>query len=134
MNVVTTKYLSEANNETYRSQGYAEFAKLPVVVLADQYTASAGEIIAAALREINGALIIGAKTYGKGSIQTIQPFGSGSAIKFTIGKWYTPNNENVDKVGLTPDIEVVFDSEAYQKDKTDNQLQRAQVELVKLIK
>lgn len=132
--VVTTKYLNESYNETYKSQGYAEFAKVPVVVLADQYTASAGEIIAAALREINGSLIVGAKTYGKGSIQTIQQFGSGSAIKFTIGRRYTPKGENIDKVGLTPDVEVVFDSEKYQKDRSDNQLQRAQVELVKLIK
>lgn len=103
-------------------------------MLVDGLTASAGEIIAAALKETRGAVIVGAKTFGKGSIQTIESFGSGSAIKYTIGKWYTPNNINVDETGLTPDVDVPFDLEAYKKDKTDNQLERAKEEVIKLIK
>lgn len=100
----------------------------------DSLTASAGEIIAAALREENASVIIGTKTYGKGSIQTIEDFGSGTAIKYTIGKRYTPHDENVTGTGLIPDLEVPFDMTGYQNNKTDNQLERAKVEVVKLIK
>ncbi len=118
----------------YYSDGFAEFITTPTVVLVDSLTASAGEIIAAALQEIQGAKIIGIKTYGKGSIQTITEFGSGSAIKYTIGKWYTPKDENVNGTGLIPDIDVPFDVTGYQNNKTDNQLERAKVEIVKMIK
>lgn len=74
--VTTTKYRDTGYNEVYYSDGYAEFMATPTVVLVDSLTASAGEIIAAALQEIQGAVIIGTKTYGKGSIQTISDFGS----------------------------------------------------------
>ncbi len=100
----------------------------------DSITASAGEIIAGALREDRGSLLVGTTTFGKGSIQTIEDFGSGSAIKYTVGRRYTPHDENVDGTGLKVDIEVPFDPEAYKKDKTDNQLDRAKIEIVKLIK
>lgn len=132
--MTTTKYRDTGYNEVYYSDGFAEFITTPTVVLVDSLTASAGEIIAAALQEIQGAKIIGIKTYGKGSIQTITEFGSGSAIKYTIGKWYTPKDENVNGTGLIPDIDVPFDVTGYQNNKTDNQLERAKVEIVKMIK
>lgn len=131
--VVTTKYRVAQYDEIYQSQWYAEFDSTPVVVLVDFLTASAGEIIAAALRDINGAVIVGTQTFGKWSIQTIEDFGVGSAIKYTIGKWYTPNDENIDEVGLTPDVVVDFDADAYKSDGTDNQLERAKEEVIKLI-
>lgn len=74
--VVTTKYRLEDYNENYLSAGYGDFETTPTVVLVDSLTASAGEIIAAALREDKGAVIVGTKTFGKGSIQTITEFGS----------------------------------------------------------
>lgn len=132
--VTTTEYRDSGYNEIYVSKWYAEFENLPTVVLVDSLTASAWEIIAAALKEDQGALILGTKTFGKGSIQTIAEFGSGQAIKYTIGKWYTPNHENVSGTGLIPDIDVPFDSEAYKKDQTDNQLNRAKEEMIKLIR
>ncbi len=131
--VVTTKYSVEQYDEVYRSEGYGDFEDLPTVVLVDHLTASAGEIIAAALRDINSAVIVGTKTFGKGSIQTIEDFGSGSAIKYTIGRRYTPTGANVKEEGLTPDVEVEFDAELYQEDNTDNQLERAKEEVIKLL-
>lgn len=132
--VVTTKYRVAQYDEIYKSEGYGDFDTTPVVVLVDSLTASAGEIIAAALHDINGAVIVGTKTFGKWSIQTIEEFGIGSAIKYTIGKWYTPKDENVDQMWLTPDVEVIFDTDAYKDDGTDNQLERAKEEIIKLIK
>lgn len=132
--VVTTRYRLDTYNETYPSKWYAEFAHIPTVVLMDSLTASAGEIIAAALQELQGAILMGTKTYGKGSIQTIQDFTSWTAIKYTIGKWYTPHDENVTGTGLLPDIEVPFDFTGYQKGKIDNQLEAAKKEVAKLIK
>lgn len=132
--VTTTKYRESQYNEEYKSKWYGEFINTPTVVLVDALTASAGEIIAAALRDDAGAVLVGTKTFGKGSIQTIEQFGSGQAIKYTIGKWYTPKDANVDKEWLTPDVEIEADVEAYKKDKTDNQLERAKEEVIKLIK
>ncbi|MBP6910770.1 hypothetical protein KBC03_04180 [Patescibacteria group bacterium] len=132
--ITTTEYRDSGYNEVYVSKGYGEFEQTPTIVLVDSLTASAGEIIAAALQEHNGALIVGTKTYGKGSIQTVEEFGSGQAIKYTIGKRYTPNHENVTGTGMIPNIEVPFDLEAYKKNKTDNQLLRAEEEMIKLIK
>lgn len=132
--VTSTRYRNDTYNEDYTSEWYGDFENTPTVVLVDGLTASAGEIIAAALKESRGAVIVGAKTFGKWSIQTIEAFGSGSAIKYTIGKWYTPNNENVTGTGLIPDIDIPFDTDAYKKDKTDNQLERAKEEVIKLIK
>ena len=131
--VVATKYRVAQYDEIYRSLGYGDFENTPTAVLVDGLTASAGEIIAAALRETRDAVIVGAKTFGKGSIQTIEEFGSGSAIKYTIGKWYTPNDQNIDGTGLVVDVDVPFDLEAYQEDKTDNQLERAKEEVIKLL-
>jgi len=132
--VVTTKYRVPQYDEIYRSKGYGDFENTPTVVLVDGLTASAGEIIAAALREVKWAIIVGSKTFGKWSIQTIEEFGSGSAIKYTIGKWYTPKDVNVDEIGLTPDVEIDIDIEAYRADKSDNQLERAKEEVIKLMR
>ena len=132
--VTTTKYREDQYNEIYRSLWYWDFETTPTVVLVDGLTASAGEIIAAALREKRGAVIVGAKTFGKWSIQTIQEFGTWSAIKYTIGKWYTPSDANVDEVGLIPDVDIVFDADAYRTDKSDNQLERAKEEVIKRIR
>ena len=98
----------------------------------DGLSASASEIIASALDEKGNALLIGTKTFGKGSIQTLSEIEDGSSLKYTIGKRYTPSDKNIDKEGLVPDIEVAFDFDAYVEDESDNQLERAKVEVVKL--
>ena len=77
-----------------------------VVVLVNDHTASASEILACSLKDNNKATIIGKKTYGKGVIQTIYSLSDGSGLKITTAEYYTPNGETINKVGITPNIEV----------------------------
>ncbi|OEH86795.1 hypothetical protein BHU72_00555 [Desulfuribacillus stibiiarsenatis] len=78
----------------------------PVVVLMDKGSASASEILAAAAQESAGFKVVGVNSFGKGSVQTTEKFSDGSEMKFTIAKWLTPKGNWINKVGVTPDIEV----------------------------
>ena len=130
--LITTARYTVLEDEIYRSKGYGDLVWIPIAVLVDGLSASASEIIASALDEKDNALLIGTKTFGKGSIQTLAEFGDGSSLKYTIGKRYTPSDKNVDKEGLIPDIEVPFDFTWYVENKVDNQLERAKEEVVKI--
>ncbi len=130
--LITTARYSTRDDEVYRSKGYGDLEKMPVVVLIDGMSASASEIIASALDEKSNALLIGTKTFGKGSIQTLAEIEDGSSLKYTIGKRYTPSNKNIDKEGIVPDIEVAFNLTGYVEDERDNQLERAKEEVVKM--
>lgn len=78
----------------------------PLVLLQDNYSASAAEILAAALRDNQRAIIIGKKTYGKGTVQQIFPLSNGDKLKITVARFYSPAGEEINKVGIKPDIEV----------------------------
>ncbi len=110
-----------------------ELWSYPIVILVDQLTASAGEIIALKFQE-EWKTIIWMQTFGKWSIQAVEDFKDGSSLKYTVWKWYSPNDVNIDKEWITPDIEVERDYEKYKEDGTDNQLEAAKEELLKLIK
>ncbi|MCF7835494.1 S41 family peptidase [Candidatus Gracilibacteria bacterium] len=116
--------------EKFYSKGYQTLQGLPVVVLIDGMTASAGEIIAMSMREKIGAILIGTQTFGKGSIQTVKEFQDNSLLKYTIGKWYSPDGKNIDEVGIAPDVVVEFDADKYQSDGFDNQMEEAKEILV----
>ncbi len=81
------------------------FEKLPIAVLVNGYSASASEILSAALRDNHRAVLVGEKTYGKGSVQELIQLEDGSGIKLTIQKYYTPSGISIDKTGIKPDIE-----------------------------
>ena len=104
----------------------------PIVILVDQLTASAWEIIALTFQE-SWTPIIWMQTFGKGSIQTIMDFRDWASLKYTVWKWYSPKWVSIDKEWITPDIEVERDYEKYKEDWTDNQLETAKEELLKLI-
>ena len=110
-----------------------ELWNYPIVILVDQLTASAGEIIALKFQE-EWKTIIWMQTFGKWSIQAVEDLKDGSSLKYTVWKWYSPNDVNIDKEWITPDIEVERDYEKYKEDWTDNQLETAKEELLKLIK
>lgn len=134
--VLTTKYRTFPN-QTFYSKGYKYLEWYPVVVLVDGLTASASEIIAGALRQLVGAKLVGTQTFGKGSIQTFTPnnyFGDNSSLKYTIGKWYLPDWHNIDWTGLKVDVEVPFDFTWFVQSGVDLQLQKAQQEILKMIK
>ena len=110
-----------------------ELWNYPIVILVDQLTASASEISTLKFQE-EWKTIIWMQTFGKWSIQTVENFKDGSSLKYTVWKWYSPNDVNIDKEWITPDIEVERDYEKYKEDWTDNQLEVAKEELLKLIK
>ncbi len=101
----------------------------PMVVLVDQYSASASEILTGALKDYDLATIVGKKTFGKGIVQSIYPLGDGSALKITVEDYYSPNGHNIHGVGIEPDVDVDLDVDKYKKDKTDTQLEAAKKEL-----
>ena len=80
--------------------------KWPIVVLVDAGTASASEIVSGALRDAGRAILIGEKTYGKGSVQEVHEFPDGSSLHVTVARWLTPQRNQIDKVGLQPDVQV----------------------------
>lgn len=107
---------------------------IPVVLLVDGNSASSAEILTGAMKDYKKATIMGTTTFGKGIIQNTYNLGDGSAIEFTAGEYFLPNDENIHEKGIEPDIVVELDEEAYLKDGTDNQLEAAQEELLKQLK
>ncbi len=87
------------------------FVGIPTVVLIDAGSASASEITAGALHDNGVAKLVGVKSYGKGSVQTVNPLDDGAAVKVTIARWYTPNDKNIDKEGIEPDEKVEITKE-----------------------
>ena len=98
---------------------------IPCAVLVNENSASASEIFAGALQDYGKARIVGTQTFGKGIVQSILPISDGTAVKITIENYFTPNGNNIHGVGITPDEVVEFDTEAYQENETDTQLNAA---------
>lgn len=123
-------YTEDKNGERteYRSDGTHTF-DLPLVVLVNEYSASASEIFAGAVKDYGIGTLVGTTTYGKGIVQRLFPLPDGTAVKMTIAKYYTPNGNDIHKVGIEPDVEVELDDSLRQKSvitrSEDNQLQKA---------
>ncbi len=88
---------------------------LPLVVLINEYTASASEIVSGAIRDYKVGTLVGTKTFGKGVVQSVLSGSDGTALKVTISKYYTPNGENIHHTGIAPDIEVKYPDELREK-------------------
>ena len=98
----------------------------PVIVLINNGSASASEILAGALKDHKRAVILGESSYGKGSVQSIIPLKNGGGMRLTISKYYLPSGKSISEVGVTPDIFVEENSEKFKiNTKTDNQLDYA---------
>lgn len=104
--------------------------EMPVVVLIDSASASASEILAAALKDSYGAILVGNKSYGKGKVQQTVSLINGSMAKYTSAKWYRPNGECIDGVGIIPDYEVDI---AYETDKDGNIINATDTQLNKAV-
>jgi carboxyl-terminal processing protease len=102
------------NEKKYDSKGGSAL-NLPMVVLTDEGTASASEIVSGAVRDYKRGTLIGKKTFGKGVVQTILDTGDGTALKVTISKYYTPNGENIHGTGIKPDIDVELPKSVAEK-------------------
>ncbi|MDP2929472.1 MAG: S41 family peptidase [Candidatus Omnitrophota bacterium] len=159
--IVSTKSRSPSQNAVYRSAGILAHREYPLVVLVNEGSASASEIVAAAIQDNKRGVVLGAKTFGKGFVQTVIPLKDNSALKLTTASYLTPCGTSINKQGIIPDVVVeqedleeqkesssdIFEKlgnnkEAKKKDaltgskqagKRDNQLQRA-IDLMKAIK
>ena len=101
----------QGNRKEYKGQDNDEF-NLPLAVIVNGNSASASEIFAGAIQDYGKGTIIGTQTYGKGIVQTVKPLTDGSAIKFTIAKYFTPKGQDIHGKGVTPDIVVEYDTDA----------------------
>lgn len=110
--VVVTEKDSEGQVQEYRADGHGLALDVPLVVLVDEGSASASEIVAGAVQDTGRGTLIGRQTYGKGSVQASYNLSDGSAVRVSIARWYTPNGHQLDGDGLVPDIEVPFDPAA----------------------
>jgi carboxyl-terminal processing protease len=122
--VVLLERFNDGRTETYRTTGRAVTTDLPLVVLANEASASASEIVAGALQDHGRATLVGVTTYGKGSVQIPHTLSDGSILRVTVARWYTPLDRSIDGAGLTPDIEVAI-SEAERAAGVDPQLDAA---------
>jgi carboxyl-terminal processing protease len=116
----------------YLAQGNDVFSQLPLVVLINQGSASAAEILAGALRDNRRIKLVGETSFGKGSVQELENLTGGSSLKITVAKWLTPKGQSISDHGLTPDVPVEITDEDYQKEQ-DPQLDKA-LEIVKEIR
>ena len=110
----------DGNKKEYKGSNSSEI-QVPAAVLVNGNSASASEIFSGAMQDYGKAKIIGTQTYGKGIVQTIRPLSDGSAVKYTIAKYFTPKGQDIHGKGVTPDIVVELDENS---DK-DTQLEAA---------
>ena len=102
--IVSTRGRFERDGSRYNAVKNDLTGGLPLVVLINQGSASASEIVAGALQDHKRAIIMGTKSFGKGSVQTIIPSGENVALKLTTAKYYTPLGRSIQKTGIDPDI------------------------------
>jgi carboxyl-terminal processing protease len=104
--IVFTKGRMRDQNMTFKAHSSSDDYKFPIVVLVNEGSASASEIVAGALQDHKRALVLGAQTFGKGSVQTIIPMNDGAGLRLTTAKYYTPSGKSIQAKGITPDIVV----------------------------
>ena len=118
----------EGNKEEFKSDS-GKTLEIPIIILVNGNTASASEIMTGCLKDYGKATVVGTTTYGKGIVQNIMPLTDGSAIKFTIAKYYTPNGTDIHKKGIKPDVKVKMSDAQWKKaqtdEKADKQLKKA---------
>ncbi len=110
--------------DEYRARTTSKNYEYPMIVLVNHGSASASEIVAAAMQDWGKAVIIGTTTFGKGSVQTILPLSDGSGLRLTTAKYYTPNGKSIHSIGVQPDI--VIDLKATQVAKQEGEMPKGE--------
>lgn len=127
--VILIERMADGTEKEYLSDGQARLAEVPTIVLINEGSASASEILSGALQDYGRAKLVGKKTFGKGSVQDYRQFKDGSSLKLTIAQWLTPKGRSIDKAGIMPDIEVDLTEDDYNANR-DPQMYKA-VEILK---
>jgi carboxyl-terminal processing protease len=134
--VVVKERFADGAVREFRARGNAALRNFPVVIIINEGSASASEILAGALRDQRGIKLVGAKTFGKGTVQELETLKDGSVVKISIAEWLTPAGHTLNKKGITPDFEIKMDGENAKRpedveNKRDPQLEKA-IEILKL--
>jgi carboxyl-terminal processing protease len=104
--IVSQKGKIESENIEYKATAKETNKNIPIVTLVNGGSASASEIVSGALQDFNRSIIVGEKTFGKGSVQVVMPVGKDEALKLTVARYYLPSGRTIQAVGVTPDIAV----------------------------
>ena len=114
--IVSTVGRTAKDKEVTSASKKGKYTNFPIVVLVDQYSASASEIVSGALQDNKRALIVGERTFGKGSVQSIVKLQDGSGLKLTVARYYTPSGVSIQAEGIKPDVEIDdVDPEVFSK-------------------
>lgn len=114
--IVSTIGRDQSKKEVAMASKKGKFTNVPLIVLVNEYSASASEILSGALQDNKRALIVGERTFGKGSVQSVVKLGDGSGLKLTVARYYTPSGVSIQAEGIHPDIEIdEVDTEAFSK-------------------
>jgi carboxyl-terminal processing protease len=114
--IVSTLGRDPTKKEVVSASKKGKYTDFPLIILVNEFSASASEIVAGALQDHKRAVILGTKSFGKGSVQSVVKLGDGSGLKLTIARYYTPSGKSIQADGIQPDIEVEdVDQETYNK-------------------
>jgi carboxyl-terminal processing protease len=112
----------DGEKQTYEARGDAN-ESIPLVVLVNEFTASASEIVAGAVKDDQRGELVGVKTFGKGVVQNLRPLSNGGAIKYTSGVYYTPAGININEIGIEPDVNITDNPDTPQDEALDQAVQ-----------
>lgn len=119
--IILIEQLPGDEERVFEANSTAVAPDVPLALLVNEGSASASELVAGSLHDLDRAVIVGTNTFGKNTVQTINPLSNGGAVRLSIARWVTPDGTSVEEVGFTPDVVVELDAEAAD----DNQLEAA---------
>jgi carboxyl-terminal processing protease len=120
--IVSTKGKAKSLNHEFTARDNGDEPACPIAILVNEGTASAAEIVSGALQDNQRAIIVGTRTFGKGSVQTVIPLEDGSALKLTTAKYYTPSGRSIQAEGIAPDIVIRYQRPAQEKEGAEDRI------------